>query len=531
MTGPEKPRAPSRRLPLLLPTPLGHIPERPCEGRVDHGAGQVLRVGVVFRSLVHGEDREVLGHYLLRLPYEVGPLLLVEDSVGLREQTRDLFVLVAVVVLSRRVLVRRYLIGGEEHRLGGVRGGEPGPLGHLEVPLDRPLSEEGRGRGVLYVDRDAEVLELLLDQLLQRLPEAVVRGGGEVDRGGRPLRLGFLRQLPGLVRIVGVALPGRGVVGLLLRYQVALERVHLPLKELVHYLLAVDAIGDSLPNPEVGNLVQVERYVLPDDPGLVVHLRALYTLESLQEADVRRRVDKAHLAGLERRDERVGVRDEPVRELLDRGLLAPVILVEIDGQVLALLPLLELVRAAANDFVGQRLVPVLTLVDVLGDDRPVVGPQVPPGSVGLSEGHPDRPLVRRLERLYVLPPEPGGDVVVRVHDLLEGELGVGAGERLAVGPGQTLLEPVLDDLRVLLNQLGHAVGQERRVGQIRHDPDRELHDAGRGAASRERCPLYVHPVEDRGFLVVADGYGVAPTTAATTLLAATAVTATAARDP
>src|SRR3712207_9512493 len=100
-----------------------------------------------------------------RLPQQVGPLAHVDGLIGILQQARHLIVLVAVVVLS----VGRYLIGAEERGRGGIRVREPGPLAHLELALWRPLAEEGVGGRVLYGYRNAYVLELLLDHLLQCL--------------------------------------------------------------------------------------------------------------------------------------------------------------------------------------------------------------------------------------------------------------------------------------------------------------------------------------------------------------------------
>src|SRR5215210_4028805 len=83
----------------LLQRPLAHVPVRPREGRVRLDAGQVLDKGGVLWPLVHGKDRQVLGHLLLHLVQQLRPLTLVEGLVGLLHPLRGLLVLVAVVVL------------------------------------------------------------------------------------------------------------------------------------------------------------------------------------------------------------------------------------------------------------------------------------------------------------------------------------------------------------------------------------------------------------------------------------------------
>lgn len=162
----------------------------------------------------------------------------------------------------------------------------------------------------------------------------------------------------------------------------------------------------------------------------------------------------------------------------------------------------------------------------------LVAEEVAPAGVRLGEDDADCQTVRavrRLDGVYLVPDLARDDLPVFVHLRLVGEDEVVGGDRLAVGPRQTLPERELDGLRVFAGDLRLAVAQKRRIREVRHDLHNTLHDRPGYVGCRNEVAADDVAVEDGRLLVEAHDERVFITAAfSPTAVALAAATATAA---
>ena len=390
---------------------------------------------------------------------------------------------------------------------------------HLEPLLLDVLLEKGGPLDGLDIRLDPDLLEALLDQLreLLALLVALVRTDGEGERLAVlvakdavavlvcPSRGG--EKLPGLGRIIRIALylVGVGPGARAVRPRRLSGQPH---DHALDQLGLVDGIGKGLSHPLVreARILQVEAEVGVAISGVAVLVVVLLEGRVVGLARVLdgREIRHVHALGLELEKDGGLARDDPVHDAADiRAPLDVVVLVGHEHDLLAALPLLELVRPRAH---GIRRVlgrfPELAFLGVLGEE--VLGqhgraPASESLGIGLRVDDPHRVRIQHLDvphQLEVVPVRRGS---LRIHHGLVGEMDVLGGERLAVVPlhvfpqleGQA--EAVLAELpglghgghpvqvlvglhQPVVDQTGHRVG-----GRVRGDVGNEPGDIADGS--------------------------------------------------
>ena len=289
-------------------------------------------------------------------------------------------VLVAGVVLTGPpVGVVRDAVGGVQ--LVTIGDGRHDPRIHrqgFEFALVGDLAEVHAGGEVLDGDFDADLLQVLLDDLLDLFPHAVARGGVEFQRQPLPSGVtedavragresGFLEQGPGPGGIKRILLHRVRVPGVP-RRQVGVGHRLLSLKELLGDRVPIDAMGEGAADPHVLQqwVVEVEVDVLPDQPRLEQHLEPaaglLVQLRGLVKGDSNR-PDGINRTGEHVGDQRVRVGNEPPGNAFDlRGAEDRVSPDRLNRHRRALPPFHQLIRAVAES--ELRIVPVRGLVEL-----------------------------------------------------------------------------------------------------------------------------------------------------------------------
>ena len=214
---------------------------------------------------------------------------------------------------------------------------------------------------------------------------------------------------------------------------------------------------------------------------------------------------EVHLAGLHRCGPRTGVGDEAGDDAVEVGQSRlPVVLVAVEADVLPPLPLDELERSGADRPVGMAVAAhVLVREHVLGHHGRFVAGQDAQDVRGRAVQTEHRSvLVRGIDRVE-LPIVVDAARMEFLQHLHEGELDVGAGERLAVVPRHPLAQLEGDRLAVLahLPRFGET-GQRLRFGVVFQqavvDLRRDLADGLRRAdVGRHRRRLRLHDHDER----------------------------------
>ena len=350
-------------------------------------------------------------------------------------------------------------------------GADPEVEHHLELTL---VGTEGIGGAVADVQGqiDADLTELILEDL------ADSRAGGVLLEGQLQLQAvgvaGLRQQLLGpldILLVVGHVITGIADTG---GRDQGVGRGAGAVQNAVDDLLNIDRLGDGLADADVreDGVLAVQGQV-PGRHGLV--LVELQVGVALNDRDVvhRQVVDHVHLAVLQGDGPLGGLGDNAEGDVLGLGLAQEVVVIGLEGAVVAVAPLHKLIGAAA-DRVLQEAVRI-ALDDVLGHDRRKGDRQVDEGAQeGGLQVQADIVLVQDLRLAGVV-----DDVghIGAVDGAVEGVGHVLGGAGGAVVEGDVLPDLEVDgDVVHLLPALGHIgddlavliLGQQGREDVVGH---------------------------------------------------------------